>query len=68
MSLELKRDRDKSRAIFLVKISKTKLSLIIFLVFLRCSFTSDTQRTFVILKFASPITPPKKKQTNKQTN
>jgi hypothetical protein len=34
----------------------SKLLLILFLCFLHCSFTSNTQRTFVTLQFAAPTT------------
>jgi len=34
----------------------SKLSLILFLCLLRCSFTSETQRKFVTLQFAHPMT------------
>jgi hypothetical protein len=35
---------------------ESKLSLILFLCFLHCSFTSDTERTFETLQFAHPMT------------
>jgi hypothetical protein len=42
------------RAIFSKKFKQ--LSLILFLCFLCCSFTSETQRKFVTLQFAHPMT------------
>jgi len=35
---------------------KNEVSLVLFLYFLQCSFTSDAQRTFVTLQFAHPMT------------
>jgi hypothetical protein len=51
MRLELKKGLELFFQFF-----KGKLSLILLLCFLRCSFTSDVQRTFVTFQFAHPMT------------
>jgi hypothetical protein len=51
MGLELERDLE----LFFQK-DGSKLSLTLFLCFLRCSFTSDAQRTFIALQFVGAMT------------
>jgi hypothetical protein len=46
------RTRERSKTIFSKKLKQIiTLSLILFLCFLHCSFTSDTQRSFIALQF-----------------
>jgi hypothetical protein len=47
--------REASKILFFQK-NWSKLLLILFLCFLHCSSTSNTQRTFVTLQFAAPTT------------
>jgi hypothetical protein len=51
MGLELERDLE----LFFQK-NWSKLSLTLFLCFLRCSFTSDAERTFIALQFGGAMT------------
>ncbi len=51
MNLEL----EKSLELFF-QTFESKLSLILFLCFLGCSFTSDAERTFGTLQFVHPMT------------
>jgi hypothetical protein len=52
IGLELERDLE----LFFIKKNWSKLSLILFLCFLHCSFTPKAQRSFVALQFACPMT------------